>query len=855
MNSLTAYLTQKLERHLPECRVIVWYDPKREFEEFIADLGEAKSIGPGQPEIADVQLGSVSTRLVIGAGSFYGIKFAVESEFAKESPSPLLIYLPGVDRDAVDSPLMELEKTGKCWTPQANINLRRVLREVLRDFMSDGDIDEIVNRPSLTYSDASALAAQRGVKESVSILKVIFPSSDTASLLAAWIAQPERDAELEEKDGRGELLRLIAARLGLPLPEETTLEDARAKLLRFVLVNEFRHDLKDAKPPAAMAMIPSAPTEEHLATAVKVAVQLRGKYPALYPSLADSVETGLGLGPDSVPATGLGSVDTFRFEEKALFDCCTDLIRTRRYAEALQLIDERAESFWMRRDMSRQVQWQCCRLMAELGLGCTAAVEEVVAHKSSGKDANAWVTAYADAAAGWHRADYHQRTLEAFVARMPSDPESEQALTTVRQEYEELLRHQTAGFTDALVRGHWQVKGVQHQTQIFAETVKPLPGSVAYFLVDAMRFEMAKELANLLSDALELTVRPAIAALPSVTPVGMAALLPGASTGFTVVGHKNKLAAQVEGQPLGTWAERWKFLQGKIPGVAEMTLGKVSELSAKRLSSAIGDSPLIVIRSQELDSLGEGQDATLARQVMDTVLGNIARAVRKLSSVGIERFVVVADHGHLFSEHRGPDMTTSAPGGETLEIKRRCWAGKGGATPPSTVRVTSSELGYSDDLEFIFPSGLSVLPAHDGLCYHHGGASLQEIVIPVVIFRTKPAPKEQPKKTVGVSGLPAAVTNRMFSIQVESPTDLFAEPLHVRILLFTEAEQSGQTGMVMNAEWERETGIVSVSPGKPATIGLMLTKDDADHVKIIVTDAKTEALLAESENIPVKLGM
>ena len=104
------------------------------------------------------------------------------------------------------------------------MNLRRVVREVLREFMSDGDIDEVVSRPRLTFSDAAALIAQRGTKEPVSILKVIFPSSDTASLLAAWIAQPDRDAELEAKDGRAELLRLISARIGLSLPDETSID-------------------------------------------------------------------------------------------------------------------------------------------------------------------------------------------------------------------------------------------------------------------------------------------------------------------------------------------------------------------------------------------------------------------------------------------------------------------------------------------------------------------------------------------------------------------------------------------------------------------------------------------------------
>src|SRR4051812_43209532 len=109
MNALTEYLTVKLEEHLTERRVVVWYDPKHEFKEFIASLGEAVAIGAGQPKLADVAFGKLRARLACGNGSFYGLKLAVEPHFAKEHPDPLLIYLPGIERDAKESPLMELE--------------------------------------------------------------------------------------------------------------------------------------------------------------------------------------------------------------------------------------------------------------------------------------------------------------------------------------------------------------------------------------------------------------------------------------------------------------------------------------------------------------------------------------------------------------------------------------------------------------------------------------------------------------------------------------------------------------------------------------------------------------------------
>jgi hypothetical protein len=195
-------------------------------------------------------------------------------------------------------------------------------------------------------------------------------------------------------------------------------------------------------------------------------------------------------------------------------------------------------------------------------------------------------------------------------------------------------------------------------------------------------------------------------------------------------------------------------------------------------------------------------------------------------------------------------MVTTAPGGEMLEIKRRCWIGRGGVTPPSTIRVTSAELGYSGDLDFVLPTGLSLLPAHDGLRYHHGGSSLQELVIPVVTFRIEATVASKGKSRVALSGLPAAITNRMFSVTIETQADLLAEPQNVRVLLFSGADQAGQTGMVLNADWDRETGNVTILPGKPASIGLMLTKENyTPEQRILVRATSNSAFPRIDRNV------
>jgi len=103
--------------------------------------------------------------------------------------------------------------------------------------------------------------------------------------------------------------------------------------------------------------------------------------------------------------------------------------------------------------------------------------------------------------------------------------------------------------------------------------------------------------------------------------------------------------------------------------------------------------------------------------------------------------------------------------------------------------------------------------------------------------------------------MPPVLTNRMFSVVVEAAADLLPEPLPVRVLLLAGEEIVGQVGMALEAELDRGRGILRLAPGKPATIGLMLAKEGCTKVRVAVVAADTDALLAQSSEIPVNLAI
>ena len=239
--------------------------------------------------------------------------------------------------------------------------------------------------------------------------------------------------------------------------------------------------------------------------------------------------------------------------------------------------------------------------MAELGRLCVTVRAAV---SKAGGDANAWIDAYTSKD-GWFRLDQAQRRLEAWVANLDDEPRGAPARSRSRRLRRRLPRD-----------GRWLYEGpgraptgpsrrpcTRHASTARSSSEQPKP--VAYFLVDAMRFEMGVELAERLPKTAEVSVRPAICALPSITPIGMAALQPGASSSFSVVEQAGTLGARIDDAFLPDLAARKKFAAARVPNLADVALDELLSLQPSRLAKKIEGAQVIIVRSQEIDHAGE----------------------------------------------------------------------------------------------------------------------------------------------------------------------------------------------------------------------------------------------------------
>ena len=258
----------------------------------------------------------------------------------------------------------------------------------------------------------------------------------------------------------------------------------------------------------------------------------------------------------------------------------------------------------------------------------------------------------------------------------------EKLITKAEQRYTEVGSELAKHFVTQFQKAKHPIKGLLRQRDIFEKQVKPLlgEGKVAYVWVDALRFEMARELCRLLKDDFELEIQPAIGTIPTITEIGMAALLPKADESAKVVAvGGGKLALEIAGKVIKDRKDRVAFLKEHAGvSVFDAKLDDLLPKPTKKVKDGIQNAQLILITSQEIDELGEADNMAQARLQIDGVLSHLRRGVRVLADHGIKTIVLVADHGHLFADEIGEDMKIEAPGGKTEDLHRRVWVGVGG---------------------------------------------------------------------------------------------------------------------------------------------------------------------------------
>lgn len=246
-------------------------------------------------------------------------------------------------------------------------------------------------------------------------------------------------------------------------------------------------------------------------------------------------------------------------------------------------------------------------------------------------------------------------------------------------------------------------------------------GRRAVVIVDALRYDVAHQLKAQLSGS-KVSIEPVRAMLPTRTPVGMSALLPGKFSPASLQTSGKELHPIHDGQDLAVRENRLALLKAFGADTREIDAVEAAKKPAKLPSL------LVVYGHEEVDSIGHSNGEALIRHVKKEV-ERLARVVRKLHQWGYAEVHVVTDHGFVLleEEHLPPEVPFKKEWGSVT--KERFAIIPAGVDLP----VKSKPFAWDASVRVALPPGLAYF--NNEKSFSHGGAALQEMVIPHLVSR------------------------------------------------------------------------------------------------------------------------
>ena len=255
---------------------------------------------------------------------------------------------------------------------------------------------------------------------------------------------------------------------------------------------------------------------------------------------------------------------------------------------------------------------------------------------------------------------------------------------------------------------------------------------------DALRYEAGVELADHLRSLGRgaVAVNPWYTMLPSITALGMAALLPHRELTLNVRG-KDQVIVEADGRSTSGIDARRTILEG-ADGRA-FTYEELASDSVKSMRSKFKGASAVYIYHDVIDATGDHAASESATpEAVNRAIGELSGLVGKLISADITRILVSADHGFLFQDSEPANDDTAKQGGiprgRSVSVrKRRYVLGEDLESTDDFVAFDATSVGLTDGPSVALPYGTRRIRIQGrGNRFVHGGASLQEITTPVI---------------------------------------------------------------------------------------------------------------------------
>lgn len=350
---------------------------------------------------------------------------------------------------------------------------------------------------------------------------------------------------------------------------------------------------------------------------------------------------------------------------------------------------------------------------------------------------------------------YYRLATEAYYKISPSSPLFETAQAAkLRHEvhYAKLINRLNIEWTRCVSEaGGFGSLSLLRQSDFYDECIRPLQKKVAIIVSDALRYELAQELIGKLAETKHMAeLRMALAMLPTETKYCKLALLPHRE--LKLYGTDGNQAMSVDDKLLTDTEKRSAHVDGYRSGAICIQYEEVAQYNQSK-NREIFKHPVVYVFHDDIDEAGHGASGKQVVEGCRQAIEDLATLVRKIhATYNVSEVIVTADHGFLFNDMEFAERDRLPVVEDTLERKSRYYLTTSDARLRDIVKFPLSEVSAiqnANDMFVAMPMGTNrMLAPAGGYMFAHGGASLQEMLIPVIVSRLE---REDTKPMVGVT--------------------------------------------------------------------------------------------------------
>ena len=290
----------------------------------------------------------------------------------------------------------------------------------------------------------------------------------------------------------------------------------------------------------------------------------------------------------------------------------------------------------------------------------------------------------------------------------------------------------------------WQCD-MRSQRQFFSHWIKPFihnNNKVFVIISDAFRYEIADEFLKLIQqeDRYMAKLEPMFGVLPSYTQLGMAVLLPHNEL---AIADDKSAKVLVDGISSQGTDNRAKILNNALKGDATAIQAEdFMKMNWDKYRSFARSFEVVYLYHNLIDATGDKRDTEKnVFKAVEETMQELVKLVKKLTNANANNIIITADHGFIYQNRPIDESDFSAvevDKDNVLYRDRRFLLGKELKEHKSLKKYQASDLGLVGNLQIQISKSINRLRLQgSGSRFVHGGASLQEIIIPVLSINKK----------------------------------------------------------------------------------------------------------------------